>query len=59
MAATKATPVVVKAPPEPEATKAELLTVEGHPEKGRIERWRMSDGTVKEFTFDLVWAEQA
>lgn len=30
-------------------TLEELLTVEGHPILGRIERWRMSDGTVERF----------
>ena len=39
-------------------TKAELLTVEHHPVLGRIERWRMSDGTVQEFRFTPEFVPQ-
>ena len=31
-------------------TKVELLTTEFHPITGRLERWRMSDGSIQEFT---------
>lgn len=34
-------------PPPPPPAKVELLTVEAHPTIGRIERWRMSDGSVR------------
>ena len=46
--------VVVKEEP----VKEELLTVEGHPVFGRIERWRMSDGTVKEIHLTQTFVEQ-
>lgn len=32
--------------PEVKVEKAELLTVEAHPTIGRIERWRMTDGSI-------------
>ena len=35
--------------PAPE--KVALLTVEHHPTRGRLARWRMSDGSVQEFWF--------
>ena len=48
-----------KAPdaPAPEVTKVELLTVEAHPIIGRIERWRMSDGSVKTIEFRQEFVE--
>ena len=38
-------------PEEPKAEKVELLTTENHPTLGVCQRWRMSDGTVKDFWF--------
>ena len=37
--------------------RVELLTVEAHPIIGRIERWRMSDGTVQTVTLKQVFVE--
>ena len=37
--------------------KAELLTVEAHPTMGRIERWRMSDGSVVTITLQQEFVE--
>ena len=48
MAAKKPEPVV-------EVKKAELLTTEFHPILGRIERWRMSDGSVRTFETQQSW----
>ena len=42
----------VEAPP---LEKVELLTVEAHPTIGRIERWRMSNGTVQSFEFRMEY----
>ena len=49
-----------KAPdaPAPEVTKVELLTVEAHPTLGRLERWRMSDGSVKDIWFTPTFVER-
>ena len=44
--------------PEVVPEKVELLTVEAHPTLGRLERWRMSDGTVKDFWFTLTFVER-
>jgi hypothetical protein len=41
-------------PPAPE----ELLTVEAHPTEGRTERWRYSDGRVRDRHFDQVFVEK-
>jgi len=47
MAKKKATKTTAAAPPDEKPEKVALLTVEFHPIEGRIERWRMSDGTVE------------
>lgn len=44
--------------PEVVIEKAELLTVEAHPTMGRIERWRMSDGSVISITLEMEWVEK-
>ena len=41
-----------------EVVKVELLTVEAHPTIGRIERWRMSDGTVQTFEFTQEFVQK-
>lgn len=52
-----ATKVAEAAPEEPAVEKAELLTVEAHPTIGRIERWRLSDGSVKAITLRQEYVE--
>lgn len=46
-----------RAPSPPSPERVELLTVEAHPTIGRIERWRMSDGTVQTVTLKQVFVE--
>ena len=55
MATKKA--VVTERPAPPPVVRVELLTVEGHPTIGRIERWRLSDGTVETVTLKQVFVE--
>lgn len=42
----------------PAPTRVELLTVEAHPIIGRIERWRMSDGTVQAVALEQQFVEK-
>lgn len=49
---------VEEVPAPPPVEKVELLTVEAHPIIGRIERWRMSDGTVQSFEFEQVYVQK-
>ena len=37
--------------------RVELLTVEAHPILGRMERWRLSDGTVETVYLKQVFQE--
>ena len=39
--------------------RVELLTTEFHPTDGRIQRWRMSDGTVITVKSDPVFVEKS